>query len=128
MRHATGRKDTSEAPLNDERALNHAARMYALVAALSEALTPEEVAQAVLAEGIPALRAAAGLVSLIEPDGKHLSLTGAHGYSPSAVLPWKRMPAFGRLPLHDAIRTREPVWILSREQLHEQYPPTVLST
>jgi signal transduction histidine kinase len=112
----------TEAGPSPDRTRHYAARLYSLTAALSEAVTPAQVARVVLSEGIPALGATAGFLSVLEENRSFLGLVGSVGYSPERSKAWSRIATSAALPLPDAVRTREPVWIESRARLLERYP------
>jgi signal transduction histidine kinase len=115
-----------QARLDAERAARRTGRLQALSAALASALTSQDVAVAVVREGVSALGADAGLIVLTTPDGKFIDVLRAEGYAEENVERWKRFPVETRVPLADAIRTGEPVIIPSRNELERRYP--MLST
>lgn len=104
-----------------ERAALATAQTQRLTAALAEALTPMEVCEAALTHGLPALGAYAGVV-LSVGSGEHLDLVGALGYPKEALEGWQHVPLSAGLPVTEAARTREPVWVRGREELFERFP------
>ncbi len=93
--------------------LERIARLQDVTAALSEALTPEQVAEVVVANAVPALGAAAGSIYTPSADGSALSLLAQRGY-PDAVLDgWRTIPMETRIPLTEAARRREPIFMRS---------------
>jgi serine phosphatase RsbU (regulator of sigma subunit) len=102
------------------REAERAARLYEVAAALSSAVTPREVAAAVLESGVPALEASAGVLLLVDVAG--LRVAGAVGY-PEGVVRRLSVQAFdARLPAATAMRTGSPVWLESREERDELFP------
>jgi signal transduction histidine kinase/PAS domain-containing protein len=97
-------------------------RLLALTDALSGALTPAEVARAVLDQGIAALGADAGVVALVGEDGGDLEVVVHRGYSDETVRPWPRVPLEADVPLVRAVRTGRPVVLRSLAERAEQYP------
>ena len=72
-----------------EQAAARIARLQAVTAALSEAVTPAEVAEAILTQGLAALGAATGIVAVLDEAGRELEIIGAHGY-PADLCPGKQ--------------------------------------
>ncbi|MEA2248399.1 MAG: hypothetical protein QOH46_2928 [Solirubrobacteraceae bacterium] len=96
-------------------------RLQAVTAALSEARDPSEVVDVVLREGFAALQADAAVVALPVPDTARLELLGLRGYSPRVVAEIERMTMDEELPLTDALRTGESVWLFGGEDVAERY-------
>ncbi len=105
-----------------ERAAERTLRLQKITAALSEALTPAQVAQAVLDQGVLALSAGAGLVVMLAGDGKTLEVIGAVGYSPELKDQWHG--SLNDIPrsLTDALRSGSIVWLDSLEEQRSLYP------
>jgi GAF domain-containing protein len=96
-----------------------------LTAALLEAVTPADVVGAVVARGVEALGAEAGLVVLVSGDDReepHLDIVGARGYSDEILSSWRRFPLSASLPLSDAVRGRIPLYWATRTELEARYP------
>lgn len=91
-------------------------------AALAHALTPEEVTAVVVQEGRAAMGASAGLVALLTPDRREVEIVMAAGYPEEAVTPWRRFPADAPVPLVDAMRWGEPIFIESAAEVIARYP------
>ena len=102
-------------------AADRAARLYTVSAALTGATTPEEVADAVLAEGMAALGASGGGLFLPAGDGR-LRLPGSVGYNPRVVESLRSESSAAELPAAVALRTGEAVWMESREERDERFP------
>ncbi|MEW5927270.1 MAG: GAF domain-containing protein [Gemmatimonadota bacterium] len=105
-----------------ERAVRRISRMQALTAALAGALTPEQVARAVVEQGTAALGADAGVVVFAADDGESLAVADSTGYPDEMVRPWARFPAATDAPIAEAFRTREPIVLRSREEWSARYP------
>ena len=104
-----------------ERAADRAARLYTVAAALATAATPEEVAAAVLNEGVAALGAAAGGL-LLATDNDTLALPGSVGYDDEVVARLRSESRDAELPAAVALRTGTPVWLESRAERDERFP------
>ncbi len=105
--------------------LARAKRLQAVTAALTEALTPEQVADVTVDEARAALGASAGGLWLVEPGGRFLELVRHSGYDGAAVERFGRIPLDGaeRIPVVDAVRSREALWIESGAREAATYPP-----
>ncbi|WP_240486759.1 GAF domain-containing protein [Hyalangium minutum] len=101
-------------------------RFQAVTEGFGRALTRNEVARVVLDLGIPALGAMTGLVHLVQPDGQGVELAASVGVAPEVEAALRLLPRQGNMPGYDAARTRQPVWLESREALHARYPDMAL--
>ena len=117
--------DVSERVRAEQRA-EHAAgrtrRLQAITEALSEALTPAQVAGVVMDQGIDALGADAGVLVLVTADGGHLEVLAARGYAPSRIEGWRRFPLAAAVPIAEAARTGEVVMVQSFRERLARYP------
>lgn len=93
-----------------ETALQRTRRIQALSAAFSKALTPTQVAEAVLAHGIGAQEAVGGWVYRVGQKGTTAELIHAVGYSDEQLAPLAPLPLDGASPIADAIRRQEAVF------------------
>jgi len=106
-----------------ERSSERVARLQDVTAALSRAVTPEEVAGAVVDHGIRALGAAAGLVAL--KGERSCTVLRTVGYPPDVLERYRRFPLDAPIPLADAIRTGAPVLLESRAEWESRYGPRI---
>jgi PAS domain S-box-containing protein len=112
-----------------ERAARHAAeqtadrlgRLQAVTSAFAETHTPEGVFEVVVAEAVAASGADAGSVSLLAPDGETIDVVRSVGYRDELVGQYARFPLAADLPIAEAIRTGEPVYL----ELHAAVPLVV---
>lgn len=100
---------------------DRAARLYNLSSALSSAMTPEEVAEGVLTEGVAALGASGGGM-MLPGGGNRLRVPGTIGYDETVVASLRSEPATAELPAAAAMRTGEAVWLESREERDSRFP------
>lgn len=105
-----------------ERAVERATRLQSITAALSEAITPEEVADVIVTHAVQALGATAAAVSLLTPDGSALELVRSVGYPREVTQRWQRFSPLQYQGLADAMRTGQIVWHESEDALHARYP------
>jgi signal transduction histidine kinase/CheY-like chemotaxis protein len=89
---------------------------------LSEAASPGDVARVILDHGLTALGARRGVLGVVSEDGKDVLLLGSRGFERGQLERYQRFPAETRIPLADAIRTGEPVWIESSTDVLSAYP------
>lgn len=97
-------------------------QLQSVTAALSAALTPNEVADVILRHGLVALGAAAGSVALYDEAGKGVRIAAATGYDSGAVEAFQWFSIDVPLPLAEVIRTGEPVYLESNEAWAARYP------
>jgi PAS domain S-box-containing protein len=104
-----------------ERALAHAQRLQALTAALARALTPQEVAEAVLREGTAAVGASTGSVSALAPDGDTVTTVASVGWEGRGLFDRYSLK-FSGSPGLEALRTRAPVFLASLAEWRARHP------
>ncbi|NUQ21020.1 MAG: PAS domain S-box protein [Gemmatimonadaceae bacterium] len=105
-----------------ERAAAHIERLQSLTAALSGVTTRAAVARIVMREGIASLGAYAGVVALLTADRNQLELLDSHGYPEEACMSvGRRWPLDAAIPIAEAARTREPVFVASPEEWGARY-------
>jgi GAF domain-containing protein len=93
--------------------------------ALAEALTPGEVLDAVIRYGVPAAEAEAGLIALLaDEDPEIVEIAAAVGYPPGQLEPWRRVPVTAELPFTVAVRTGEPLFFSTTDELRARFPQT----
>ncbi|GAC1510832.1 MAG: hypothetical protein NVS2B16_11420 [Chloroflexota bacterium] len=105
-----------------EAAAERTATLQSVSAALSEALEPPEVARVVVEQGIAALDARAGAISLVSEDGSHLLLAHAIGYDLPDLEPYRSFLVDAPIPASEVVRTGTPIWFESAEDWDMRYP------
>ena len=103
-------------------AADRMSRLQSVTAALARAVTAEQVAEIVIREAVDALHATDGLFCLTSDDGAWLEIVRSVGLPDSTVRDWRRFPVDGPFPLSEAVRTREPVFLVSRAEVVARYP------
>ena len=104
------------------------AALQRLTEALSAALTPREVSEIVLRQGMAALGATAGGVVLLTPDAGEMELVSVVGFDDRAVRPFTRFSVELPYPANDVVRRRRTVCIESVDEWRARYPvlaPTI---
>jgi PAS domain S-box-containing protein len=98
------------------------ARLQVIAAALLEALTIDQIADVIIAQGIAAIGAQAGSIALLSEDGEMVEIVGATGYLEQVIDSWRRFPLSQAAPLAEAIRSKSAIWLESRAALAARYP------
>lgn len=101
-------------------AIGHESALLAVAQALAETSASEEVARVALGRACQVLGAEVGVFYLVSDTS--LMLTAYRGLTPEVARRCTRIGLEQQLPLADAIRTGEAVFIESREALYERYP------
>jgi PAS domain S-box-containing protein len=106
----------------EKRARERAGRLQALTSAVSRALTPEDVARAVLAEAVEGIGAGSGTFYVLEPEGGPLRLLHAQGLPAEVVRDYESLPLEAPLPMTSVTRSGTPLWLESPEELLRLFP------
>jgi len=104
----------------ERRAAERLASLQRLTSKLSHALTLEDVGSVIVHEASKTLLSCPILVYVVKASGELLDLLARPGDHPAPS--WLSLLSDEAHPLRDAIRTGEPVWIASREDLAARYP------
>jgi len=105
-----------------EAAAERTAQLQAVTAALSEARTPADVGDVVIREGLTSLGAVAGWLVELSAGGDALEALRARGYPDEIVERFRRFGLDAPVPLADAVRTGEPVYLENSEERDRRYP------
>lgn len=118
---------TRQAQEAAERAVERMTRLQEITAALSESLTPQQVADVCLTKGLAALNAITGMIALLTEDGTTLEIIHTAGFPPEAVASRRRYPIDYPVPTAEATRTGQPIWLSSYAEREQQFPnvPTI---
>jgi len=106
-----------------ERAAERTAVLQTITAALSSPYEPGEIAELVMAEGMRAVGATGGALSLRNDDGS-FTLVRMVGYPVEVVARWlgRSYPGTLAAPIPDAVAAQAPIWLETPAALHERYP------
>ncbi|HEY9884245.1 MAG TPA: GAF domain-containing sensor histidine kinase, partial [Thermosynechococcaceae cyanobacterium] len=115
-------QDAQHARQVAERAAARIARLQAVTAALSESLTPVQVAEVIVEQSMATLEATAALVVLVSTDRTELEIVKSVGYQTDLVESWRKFSINTDVPLAEAIRTGEPVWVETLLERIAHYP------
>ncbi|WAL62416.1 GAF domain-containing protein [Thermocoleostomius sinensis] len=105
-----------------EQAAERTARLQAVTAALSQSLTPYQVADVIVEQSLAALGASSALVVLLTDDRTELEIIKAIGYEPDLLEAWQRFPVTADVPLAAVVRTGEPTWLAPVSDRIQRYP------
>jgi PAS domain S-box-containing protein len=104
-----------------EETAERIAGLQGVTAELSKALTPAQVAQAILDHGVLAMGASTGIVALLT-DNDEFEIIGAIGDATKSISQWRRFPAKTGLPIPDVVYSGEPLFLPSRKAAAARYP------
>jgi PAS domain S-box-containing protein len=101
---------------------DRALRLQRVAELLAEAVTPQEVLDAILTEGVRAAEARAGAIGVLSEDGEKIELLAQQGYEGAIMQDWKDFPLAARLPMSHVVRTGEPLFITTLDERNELFP------
>ncbi len=116
------RKATQEARQIAEETAERNASLQSLTASLSEALSLSQVGEVVVNQALAALKASAGLIALLVNGDRTLEVISACGYPQEMLDTWSRFPMTAEIPIADAIKMQQPIFLPSREAWAQRYP------
>jgi PAS domain S-box-containing protein len=93
-----------------------------ITAALSSAITPEQVADIVLSQGLAALGAKNGVVTVLSEDRGNLEIIAHKGYGADVTGQWRQIPMSAAIPLTESIRCRRLEYVGSLDDANRRYP------
>jgi signal transduction histidine kinase/transcriptional regulator with GAF, ATPase, and Fis domain len=112
------RQDQREA----EAASARANRLQAVTARLAEAVTPQQVLDAIVTEGVEAAEARAGAIGLLTPDGETIEIVAQRGYERNIFVGWETFPLAGETPMATAIREDKPFFFETSAERNAAFP------
>ncbi len=105
-----------------EEARDRIARLQAITSALSRAVTVSEIGDAIVEQGMRALGAMAGSMSVLAPGGSELTLVRERGYPAELTQGWQRVLLSTSTEAADAVKSGEPVVLASTGAVVVRYP------
>lgn len=103
-------RDVNQARAEAEKAADRTIRLQSVTAALSESLTPAQVAEVIGAQGVAALKAKSAFITMLSENGTELELLGAIDHDSAVLEQWSRFSINTPVPLAQAVRTGQPIW------------------
>jgi len=101
---------------------DRALRLQRVAELLAEAVTPQEVLDAILTEGVRAAEARAGAIGVLSDDGESVELLAQQGYAGAIMEDWARFPVSAHVPMSQVMRTGEPLFISTLTERNELFP------
>lgn len=105
-----------------ERSADRAAWLFAVTAALSDAITPAAVMRVLASEIVAAAGAVTGAVALRTGGGGELEVLRNTGYLDAQTASLRQFEIEAPLPLARAVRDRQPIFLESEARLEEFSP------
>ncbi len=105
-----------------EAARERSSHLHALTAALATSSTVGEIAAAIVTHAMAVLGAVGAVVARLSADGGHVELLQATAMPDDIRSAWRDFPIGSDVPLADAMRMRNAIFIESREQWTAAYP------
>ena len=93
------------------------AHLQSVTAALTSAMTIEQVADIAVSRMRDFVQASSAVMSLLSKDGRELHLVSCQGTSPAGIERLRVLPLEDPLPMAVTVRTGEPLWLESREEV-----------
>ena len=126
MKEGTSIAGASHRPLEElraaeERARVRATRLHEVAVALARATTEEEVTSALVHGGMEVLEAEAAVAYLADGEGRQV-LRASRGIPLETIAEHTVLSLDAPVPLADAIRTGEPIWAESVDEVLARYP------
>jgi PAS domain S-box-containing protein len=105
-----------------KRSEQRATALQKITAAFSEALTPQQVAQVLVDQGLATLHATASVIALLSDDGRQLVTISGHHINPQLFERYSVVPVDAPILIAHAVREGKPIWIDSYQTYQERYP------
>ncbi|MBD2521731.1 PAS domain S-box protein [Nostoc sp. FACHB-133] len=115
-------QETQQAKQGAERSVNRTILLQRITAALSEALTPQQVADVVVNQGIAALEATSGSVVLLTEGDTTLKVVQAIGYPQTLINTWATFPITSPNQIAETVRTGQPIFLENLAAMIARYP------
>ena len=122
IEHALLFRAEREARSAAEEAAERTTRLQSVTAALSTARTVKEVSAVIANQGLAAFEAADAAVCLLDRERGQLEIVESVGLSASTTEEYHFFPLAAPLPVSDAVRTGEAVYLESRAAVRVRYP------
>ncbi|OYD99888.1 PAS domain S-box protein [Nostoc sp. 'Peltigera membranacea cyanobiont' 232] len=115
-------QETQQAKQVAERSVNRTILLQRITAAFSEALTPQQVANVVVNQGIAALEATGGSVVLLTEGNSALKVVQAIGYPQTLINTWTTFPITAPNQIAETVRTGQPIFLENLAAMIARYP------
>jgi len=115
-------REEREADRAARAAAERTKRLHSITRRLSFALTAAQVADVVVEQAQSEMGAHAGSMFFLDEERGALHLARASGYAQSIVEPYQTIPLETHVPLTDAVRARQPLFLSTVEEYLARYP------
>ncbi|MBW4541614.1 MAG: GAF domain-containing protein [Myxacorys chilensis ATA2-1-KO14] len=115
-------QDAQQAQQAAEQSAERVSRLQSVTAALSESLTPAQVSEVIVDQGIAALGANFAMIALLNESGTELEMVRAVGGTANQFEGFERFSLNAPIPLAQAVRTGEPIWAEPSAARAVRYP------
>ncbi|MDZ8089590.1 MAG: PAS domain S-box protein [Nostoc sp. DedQUE12b] len=105
-----------------QRSVNRTVLLQKITAAFSEALTPQQVADVVVNQGIAALEATGGSVVLLTEGNTTLKVVQAIGYPQTLINTSTSFPLTASNQIAETVRTGQPIFLENLAAMIARYP------
>ncbi|MEH2233625.1 MAG: PAS domain S-box protein [Nostoc sp.] len=105
-----------------QRSVNRTVLLQKITAAFSEALTPQQVTDVVVNQGIAALEATGGSVVLLTEGNTTLKVVQAIGYPQTLINTWTSFPLTAPNQIAETVRTGQPIFLENLAAMIARYP------
>ncbi len=113
---------TATAMPGEKEADNLPVSLRALADALVRASTVEQVADALVRQGLPALNACVAVLAVLDDDGTRFYSPRIAGYPEEVADAWRHFSPDAPVPIAEAVRQNRPVFLETLEQRLAYYP------
>lgn len=103
-------------------ASNRSMELQTISAALSSAVTPEQVADIFLSMGLKAVSGKNALIAIPAADRKNAEIFASRGYPAEIIAEWCEFPVNVDVPVTETITHRRPTYVRSLNQARTRYP------
>jgi PAS domain S-box-containing protein len=114
-------EETEQARTRSVQTARHLEQLQNVTAGLAEALSVEQVADVIIGQGLPALRADVGVVALLNEQRTWFANLRVMGYPPEVVAAFPGFAADAPMPIADAVREEAPLIIRTRAERDQRY-------
>lgn len=104
-----------------EEATKRITSLQRVTAALARAVTPGEVIEVIIEQGLASVNASAGAVMLLDEAGTALNIVHAVGYPKTLIKAAQNTALSQPAPSTEAVRFGQPVWLASHREFVERY-------
>jgi PAS domain S-box-containing protein len=111
-----------------ERAADRTSLLQSMTAMLAEARGAESIARVVVREGLRAVEASGGAMFLVAAEGDALELAEPTGYDDHVLEGYRRIPLDMPMPVAEAARRGQAIYLRSEDEARERYPASVRSS